>query len=85
MNTSFLKEAERQGFEQGWFDGLHGQPVHPKPVLGVGLFDLDYLKVFKAAYLDGHATLKAEMDNRRKALLQTRSHQHSIEHERSDV
>ena len=69
MAMTVLDKADKDGFEQGWFDGLHGQPAIAKPALSPGLFDLEYLKRFKAAYLDGHATAQQEMARREELLL----------------
>ncbi len=85
MRQSLLKEAETKGFEQGWFDGLHGKASNPRPALGIGLLDLDYLKAFKASYLDGHATASEDMQRRQRALLQSKATVQTIDHERGDA
>lgn len=82
--STYLEEAEQEGFAQGWFDGLHGQPSIPRLALSPGLFDLAYMKRFKSAYLDGHATATKEMQ-RRKILLQSRSLHEDQILERDDV
>jgi hypothetical protein len=84
MARTFLEDADHEGFAQGWFDGMHRQSAVPKPKLSPGMFDLEYLKRFKAAYQDGHETAREEWQ-RRKLLLQSKSHQKSHALERDDV
>lgn len=76
MTSSFLEEAEQEGFAQGWFDGLQNQPAIPKPAISPGMFDLEYLKRFKISYLDGHATALREQE-RREILLQKKTQDQS--------
>ncbi|PCH68864.1 MAG: hypothetical protein COC12_09650 [Rhodobacteraceae bacterium] len=83
MIHSFLETADHDGFAQGWFDGLNGQPACPRPELGPGMFDLEYLKHYRAAYADGHATATRERE-RREVLRAVRSSQAIQEHERDD-
>lgn len=77
-------KGDQDGFEQGWSDGMNGTPAVPQPTIAFGMFDVAYLKEFKAAYLDGYTTACKEMQ-RRTALLQSK---HTIERdelERGDV
>ena len=71
--SNFLKDAEAKGFEAGWFDGLHACPKKPRPPLGPGLFDVEFLRTFKAAYLDAYNAARDEL-RRRESLLKTRVH-----------
>jgi hypothetical protein len=64
-------KGDQDGFEQGWSDSMNGKPAVPQPGISFGMFDVAYLKEFKSAYLDGHATACREMQ-RRKALLQSK-------------
>ena len=77
-------KGDQDGFEQGWSDGLNGKPSAPQPTITFGMFDVVYLKGFKTAYLDGHATARKEMQLRR-ALLQSNYPQKSNSLERDDV
>lgn len=77
-------KGNQDGFEQGWFDGMNGKSAIPQPAITFGMFDAAYLKGFKAAYLDGHATACKEMQ-RRRALLQSNHPQKSNTLERDDV
>ena len=84
MTHDFLKDAEARGFESGWFDGLHSCPKQPRPPLGPGLFDVTYLRAFKAAYLDAYDAARKERD-RKESLLKTRVHRDAQVKERDDV
>ena len=84
MQNGFVKEAEARGFESGWFDGLHACPKAPKPDLGPGLFDIQYLRVFKAAYLDAYEAAQKELA-RREHLLKPRMYHDAQIQERDDV
>ena len=77
-------KGDQDGFEQGWSDGMNGKPAVPQPGISFGMFDVTYLKGFKTAYLDGHATACREMQ-RRKTLLQSKNQQNSHVLERDDV
>jgi len=77
-------KGDQDGFEQGWSDGMNGKPVMPQPTITFGMFDVAYLKGYKAAYLDGHVTARKEMQ-RRRALLQSNHPQKRNALERDDV
>ena len=82
--SNYLKDVEAKGFEAGWFDGLHACPKQPQPPLGPGLFDVEYLTAFKAAYLDAYDAARDER-HRRESLLKTRVHSGTQIKERDDV
>ena len=84
MPQDFLKEADARGFESGWFDGLHSYPKEPRPPLGPGLFDITYLRVFRAAYLDAYDAARKELE-RKESLLKTRLHRDAQVKEQDDV
>lgn len=77
-------KGDQDGFERGWHDGMNGKSAMPQPTITFGMFDVAYLKGFKAAYLDGHATARTEMQ-RRRALLKSNHTQKSNALERDDV
>lgn len=77
-------KGDQDGFEQGWSDGMNRKPALPQPKIAFGMFDVAYLKGFKAAYLDGHTTACKEMQ-RRTALLQSNHPQRRNALERDDV
>lgn len=84
MTNDFLKDADARGFEQGWFDGLHCQPKQPRPPLSMGLFDFDYMRTYKTAYLDAYDAARTELD-RQESLLKTRVNRDAQIKERDDV
>ncbi len=84
MSDNLSDQGDRDGFEQGWFDGLHGKAAQPRPALGIGLFDVDYMRHFSAAYKDGFETAHKELA-RREDLLRNRELHDGLEHARDNV
>lgn len=80
MTTSMRDEGDRNGFQQGWDDGMKRQPANPNPSLAFGLFDTDYLRSYRAAYKDGFETAQAELA-RREYLLRCRTSEQSRDKE----
>lgn len=72
MTTSMSDQGDRNGFQQGWEDGLKRHPANPNPSLTFGLFDTDYLRSYRAGYKDGFETAQAELA-RREYLLRGRT------------
>lgn len=72
MTTNMSEQGDRDGFQQGWGDGMKRQVSQPNPSLAFGLFDTDYLRSYRAAYNDGFETAKTELA-RREYLLRSRT------------
>jgi hypothetical protein len=72
MTKSMSDQGDRNGFQQGWEDGMKRRPANPYPSLAFGLFDTDYLRSYRAAYKDGFETAQGELA-RREYLLRSRS------------
>lgn len=64
MTTNMSDQGDRDGFQQGWGDGMKRQVSQPNPSLAFGLFDTDYLRSYRAAYNDGFETAKTELARR---------------------
>jgi hypothetical protein len=71
MTNSMSDQGDRNGFQQGWEDGMKRHPANPMPSLAFGLFDTDYLRSYRAAYTDGFETAQTELA-RRDYLLRSR-------------
>lgn len=80
MTKSISDQGDRNGFQQGWEDGMKRRPANPNPSLVFGLFDTDYLRSYRAAYNDGFETAKTELA-RREYLLRSRTSAQSRDNE----
>ena len=78
MTTNMSDQGDRDGFQQGWGDGMKRQVSQPNPSLAFGLFDTDYLRSYRAAYNDGFETAKTELA-RREYLLRCKTSEQSRE------
>ena len=63
MAKDLFDIAEKEGFEQGWRDGLSGFLRAPRPDIGFDLLQPGYAKHFHAAYHDAY---DAGVDERRR-------------------
>lgn len=81
MARDIFDLAEKEGFEQGWQDGISGFPRAPHPDIGFDLLQPGYAKHFHTAYNDAYEA-GFEERKRREALRQAKSREIEQERER---
>ena len=62
MNDEIKEIAEKEGFEQGYFDGRHNFPKLPRPDINYEVLAPSYIKMFHEAYFEAYDVGKAEFD-----------------------